>query len=144
MSDAGVGLERVDVNTDSDRPSGSSSAAPKRTKKVMSEAQLAALAKGRSARAARKPSEPAAEPARPQEVPPPREPSPVKRKEEPVEELTDILAKPTPRARKGRSDRGGTRGSYIDKALAAAKTVEKAQVAPPTIMAAPRYNIVIV
>jgi hypothetical protein len=67
-------------------------------------------------------------------------------KEEPVEELTDILAKPTPRARKGRSDRGGTRGSYIDKALAtaAAKTVEKARVAPPTIVAAPRYNIVIV
>ena len=79
------------------------------------------------------------------------------KQEEPVEELTDILVKPTPRARKGRSDRGGTRGGYIDKALATAaaanssKTVEKAHAregdmhaARATIVPAPRYNIVIV
>jgi hypothetical protein len=80
-------------------------------------------------------------------MPTPSQPSPVKREEEPSEELADILRKPS-KPRKGRSDRGGTRGSYIDKALAEAAISPKPVVVEKevraTIVSAPKYNIVIV
>jgi hypothetical protein len=169
MTDATLGLERSDDNTESDRSSGSSSVPPVRAKKKLSEAQLSALAKGRSSRTSRasrtthrtvegpidgrgERGEPTPE-KRDEEVPPPRQPPvpvPVKREEEPTEELADILVKPR-NPRKGRSDRGGTRGNYIDKAVAN-KVSELQQAshliplvpARPTSVSAPRYNIVIV
>jgi hypothetical protein len=107
----------------------------KRAPRPCSPAQLAALEVGRRSRQAKSPISPApiklAEPAPAPAPAPEPEPEPPKTKP----------------ARKGRSDRGASRGSYIAKAVNACKELEleaKAPAKPEPVEYLPKFNFVIV